>query len=166
MISRFSFPDFGQLPLYDELLETLSEHTVLAVGLSAGISLILTVRYLNSPWRKLPPGPPGMPILGNALQLMGDQWLQFSAWRQEYGMHSVLLLAFNKMLMVRIGDIMYLNAMGQPMIVLSNPAITAELLERRASIYSDRPTLIVTHEILCGGLMLPTCRYDETYATL
>ena len=53
--------------------------------------------------------------------------------------------------------------MGQPIIVLNNPSIAAELLERRANIYSDRPRMIVAHEILCGGLLLPTARYGELY---
>ena len=47
--------------------------------------LVLVVRYLRSPWRKLPPGPPGYPLVGNAFELKGKQWLQFSAWRKIYG---------------------------------------------------------------------------------
>ena len=56
--------------------------------------------------------------------------------------------------------------MGQPIIILNNPSIAAELLERRANIYSDRPRMIVAHEILCGGLLLPTARYGELYVPL
>ena len=56
--------------------------------------------------------------------------------------------------------------MGQPIVVLNNSSLTAEFLERRANIYSDRPTMIVTHEILSGGLLLPTARYGDTYVCL
>ena len=36
-----------------------------------GISAYSVVRYYTSPWRKVPPGPRGWPIIGNALELLG-----------------------------------------------------------------------------------------------
>ena len=56
----------------------------------------------------------------------------------------------------------WLNAVGQPMLVLNNHKIATDLLDRRASIYTDRPPFIVAGEILCGGLALPLARYGET----
>jgi len=37
--------------------------------------VILAARYVTSPWRKVPPGPKGLPILGNVLQLMDKRWM-------------------------------------------------------------------------------------------
>jgi hypothetical protein len=51
---------------------------------------------------------------------------------------------------------MYLNALGQPIIVLHSLKAAFELLDRRANIYSDRPRFIVTSDILCGGLFIGT----------
>ena len=47
---------------------------------------------------------------------------------------------------------MYLNAFGQPIIVMNSLKVAAELLDKRANIYSDRPRMIVANEILSGGL--------------
>ena len=56
---------------------------------------------------------------------------------------------------------MYLNALGQPMIVINNLKAASELLDRRANIYSDRPRLIVAHEIICGGLFTALMPYGD-----
>lgn len=45
------------------------------------------VQYRRSPWRKVPPGPKGWPIIGNALELGESRlWLKFKRWREVYGM--------------------------------------------------------------------------------
>ena len=85
----FSVPYVSTLSLnnasLDDALHAVHENRTLSVGVAAGVALVLVVRYLTSPWRKLPPGPSGLPIIGNALQLVDKQWLKFSAWRKIYG---------------------------------------------------------------------------------
>ena len=41
------------------------------------------------------------------------------------------------------GDVIYLNAAGQPIVILNSQKVAANLLDRRAGIYSDRPCNIV-----------------------
>lgn len=40
-----------------------------------GLVAILVGRYVRSPWRHVPPGPRGLPIIGNALALRDKSWL-------------------------------------------------------------------------------------------
>ena len=56
---------------------------------------------------------------------------------------------------------MYLNALGQPIIIINSLKVAFELLDRRANIYSDRPLLIVANEILCGGLFTAFMSYGD-----
>ncbi|VDB97882.1 unnamed protein product [Peniophora sp. CBMAI 1063] len=123
----------------------VQNYPVLSAGLAFGLVLVLVVRYLTSPWRKLPPGPPGYPLLGNALQLKDRQWLLFSTWRKTYG------------------DIIYLNGVGQPMVIINKPGVATDLLDRRAGTYVDRPPNIVGCEIMTGGLMFAFARYSDTW---
>lgn len=44
-----------------------------------------TVQYIRSPWRKLPPGPRGIPILGNIAELGDKQWFKFEELAKQYG---------------------------------------------------------------------------------
>jgi hypothetical protein len=59
------------------------------------------------------------------------------------------------------GEVMYLNAAGQPTIVLNSLKASFELLERRAINYSDRPRYIMAHEIMSQGLLLASMRFGD-----
>jgi hypothetical protein len=52
------------------------------------IAFVWLFGNLTKSWR-LPPGPPRLPLLGNAFQVpLGKQWLTFSQWGEQYGMYS------------------------------------------------------------------------------
>ena len=50
-----------------------------------GLLAIFVVYYARSPWRKLPPRPRGLPIIGNALQLMDKNWLLSKDCKERFG---------------------------------------------------------------------------------
>jgi len=56
---------------------------------------------------------------------------------------------------------MYLNAFGKPIMVINSLKAATELLDRRATVYSDRPRMIVANEILSGGLFVTFIRYGD-----
>ena len=132
----------------------VARHNLILVSSAvAGFAILLTVRYFQSPWRKLPPGPKGLPLIGNVLQMGNKQWLNFMKWKQDFGQRSIDLFVVVSD-DSSSGDVFYLNAAGQPIIVLNTQKAAADLLDRRAGIYSDRPRNIVAAEILCGGMAM------------
>ncbi|KAG2007203.1 cytochrome P450 [Coprinopsis cinerea AmutBmut pab1-1] len=72
----------------------------------------------------LPPGPKGIPFFGNLFQIPQEYaWIVYNDWARKYG------------------DIIYFEALGQPIIVLNSYKDVAALLEKKAPKYSDRPGL-------------------------
>ncbi|THU84289.1 cytochrome P450 [Dendrothele bispora CBS 962.96] len=93
----------------------------------------------------MPPGPKGLPIIGNIHQLSDENWLQFTEWKFKYG------------------PLVRLNLGGTNTIVLNTHKVAADILDKRASIYSDRPHFIVAGDMLTGGLLLVFSRYGDLW---
>ncbi|KAF9458686.1 cytochrome P450 [Collybia nuda] len=121
-------------PAFDHLLKFLA----LAILLKFVHRLL---NYTNN-W---PPGPRGLPIIGNILQLQRLPWFIFTEWKARYG------------------PIMSLNLAGQPMIILNTHKAAIDLLNSRSRIYSDRPRLIMAAEILAGGMNVAAMSYNDRW---
>ncbi|KAF8882087.1 cytochrome P450 [Infundibulicybe gibba] len=94
----------------------------------------------------LPPGPKGLPIIGNLLSMPTVKpWLAFSKWSKIYG------------------DIMYLNICGKSIVVLDSTRRTTELLERRSSTYSDRPPLPMLADLMKSDFLLAIMPYGARW---
>ena len=46
-----------------------------------------------------------------------------------------------------LGDVIYLNVLGQPVLVLESGRAALDLFDRRSNIYSDRPHLVMAGEL-------------------
>ena len=66
-------------------IKTIWETETLTAGIVLGLVIILIVNYVRSPWRKLPPSPPRLPVLGNALQLRDKSWLLSKDCKERFG---------------------------------------------------------------------------------
>ncbi|KAF5343067.1 hypothetical protein D9758_011141 [Tetrapyrgos nigripes] len=135
-----------------------------ALGLVTLITL--SVHLFFQPKHNLPPGPKGLPLLGNLFQLPQFQWLRFTEWKEEFG------------------PIFSLNLAGQTVIVLNSHKVTADLLgtsihapdirvflmivtpDRRSAVYSDRPRFIMAGEILTGKIFIAFSGYGELWRKL
>jgi hypothetical protein len=132
----------------------------LTAGIILGLIIIFAVGYARSPWRKLPPSPRRLPILGNALQLRDTSWLLSKDCKERFGEFTGYTPRRDALNGIA-GEVMYLDGAGQPIVVCNSLKSSFELLERRSANYSDRPQLFMAKEIISGGILFVMMNHDD-----
>jgi len=74
------------------------------------------------------------------------------------------LNASRNLLMSLSGEMMYISALGQGVLVINSQRVAIDLLEKRSNIYSDRLRYISAGDFLTKNLMLPVTPYGDLYA--
>ena len=76
--------------LWSLKVNAIREARTSVVGILLGLVAVFVVRYVRSPWRKLPPSPRGLPIIGNVLQLMDMNWLVSMDCKDRFGVYAII----------------------------------------------------------------------------
>ncbi|PBK96431.1 cytochrome P450 [Armillaria gallica] len=80
---------------------------------------------------QFPPGPRGLPLIGNLLDMPSQkEWLTFAKWGEKYG------------------DITSVSILGQRMVVVNSVQMAITLLDKKSSISSDRPLIAMGGELI------------------
>lgn len=126
------------MTIYDQILLSVFALTV----------LFLVNEARKSYTRTRPPGPRGWPIVGNAFQMpASQQWLTFTEWAAKYGGDLMNFCWYIDSSDRKLGDVVYVSALGTPMIIVSSPKALFELGDKRGGIYNNRPQLPMSGEM-------------------
>lgn len=95
----------------------------------------------------MPPGPMPLPFVGNKFNLPKSKpWIQFQEWSKVYG----------PIFTIWIGR--------KPTVVISDPNIAVELMEKRSTKYSSRPRMVAMGEILWDGASILVQQYGKEWS--
>ncbi|KAG1905769.1 cytochrome P450 [Suillus fuscotomentosus] len=93
-----------------------------------------------------PPGPSGWPLIGNVADILHSKvWLTFAKWRKKYG------------------DISHIEVLGRHIIVLNSVEAAMALLDKKSSVYSDRPVLTMGGELVGWKYCLGFLSYGDRF---
>jgi len=112
------------------VVELLFVWSLIALALYVLTGLVLKRRKKRLP---LPPGPRGIPLVGNVRDLPPAGGIEFLHWLKLKEAH---------------GPIISLNVLGQTMIVIHDKDMASELMDKRAAIHSGRPIMPFVYS--CG----------------
>ena len=137
--------------------------TLLVATPLLGFILWLIARLARRAFRNLPPGPKGLPIIGDVLHIADQEWLASPDRKEEYG--DISPHASRNPLMFLSGEMMYVSALGQGVLVINSQRVAVDLLEKRSNIYSDRRRYISAGDFATRNLPLPMTQYGDRYAS-
>ncbi|KAI0056372.1 cytochrome P450 [Artomyces pyxidatus] len=115
--------------------------------LSASVLLIVIFLYVveKRERRRYPPGPAGIPFIGNVLDMPKRNIARSLAyWSQQYG------------------PVMYMRTFGRQFVILNSHEAVKALFEKRSGRYCDRPRLVMVNELVGRKTMLFT-NYGPLY---
>jgi len=122
----------------------------LGAGLLLTVALLIVYSYIQDRRRNparlpYPPGPKGYPLIGNLFDIPS----------------AFIYKRFGEMSRELDSDIIHLQVFGFHLIVCNSKGVADDLLDKRSSIYSDRPRLPMMVELMGFGWSLGFTPYNE-----
>ncbi|KAG2366904.1 cytochrome P450 [Suillus spraguei] len=108
-----------------------SDVTLLNLCLAGVGAAYLVKQVLNKIPAPYPPGPRGWPLVGNVPDVPKvKRWLTFAEWGKKYG------------------AISHIEVLGHHIIVLNSVKSAMDMLDKKGTVYSDRPVLPMAGELV------------------
>ncbi|KAK2041935.1 cytochrome P450 [Colletotrichum somersetense] len=85
--------------------------------------------------RTMPPGPPGLPVLGNLIQMMKKPFRSIVGY--------TLLIPYGEMVTLRMGS--------KTWVVLNSDRVVSEIIAKRGKITNDRPHMPIASDLVSNG---------------
>ncbi|KAI1186117.1 cytochrome protein [Nemania serpens] len=129
----------------------MADINVLVRGILLATILVVLVKFVTTIFRKspgpLPPGPRGLPLLGNVLDLPPKGEREYEHWLKHKDIY---------------GPISSVTALGKTIVILHSAKTASELFEKKSLVYSSRTNLVFAG--LAGwGDSLPLVPYDKSH---
>ncbi|KAH6892392.1 cytochrome P450 [Thelonectria olida] len=125
------------------------------LGLGIAVVVYLPVKSLlnaskNAKRPPLPPGPKGLPLLGNLNDLPEPGVVEAHHWLKHKDLY---------------GPISSITVMGQTLVIINDTRIAFELLEKRSVKHSSRPRQIMAGEMIGWENSLGLSQYNDRFRT-
>ncbi|KAG2018325.1 cytochrome P450 [Coprinopsis cinerea AmutBmut pab1-1] len=118
----------------------------LACGAASLALLLAYAKSRRSSRPPKPPGPKGYPIIGNLFDIPQRRvWEGYKELSEKYG------------------DMVYVEAFGQSILVVSSLKRVKDLFDKRQNIYSDRPCTPMLVDLMDFGHYMSVMPYDNWY---
>ncbi|KAI1333606.1 putative cytochrome P450 oxidoreductase [Xylariaceae sp. FL0016] len=123
-----------------------SQWVLVLVAMAGSLLLLRAIHRSQKMSMRMPPGPPGEALLGH-LRIIPSEHpeYQYARWGKEYG-----------------SDILSLNVLGRPIIVLNSVEAARDLMDKKGANYADRPRFVL-FEVMGWGVTLTFLRWSPRF---
>lgn len=134
-IDRPAVPSLSHIKLGAFTMDMLFAPSSLLIVLGIGAALAYLIKHLAHAGRNgrpLPPGPKGLPLVGNLNDLPKPGMLECHHWLQHKDVY---------------GPISSITVLGQTFVIISDAQLALELLRDRSASHSARPHMVFSSDM-------------------